>query len=232
IREDAGALSADIAALTGGQIVIGEEDRLDPPLALDTNGALREGNVAAHPMLEAGRSMRAAEESMAEMSRTRLRPDFTVGVNVNLSQMAFDRMYGQEPVMPTVGLTIPLWRGGVRAEIREAELRARQRELETADTRIFLEADLAAIIDQLERVQTRIDRFENRLRPQVRQTLDATLAGYRSGTVRFLELLDAQRMARDIEIDLVMARVREAELSARLDATTGRIPAVEASTSE
>jgi outer membrane protein, heavy metal efflux system len=173
-------------------------------------------------MLEAGRAMEAAERAMADMNRTMLRPDITVGVNLNLSRMAFDRMYGLEPVMPAVGLMLPLWRGGVRARIAEAELRATQRELETADARLRLEAELADVVAQLERVRGRIAVYETTLRPQVQQTLDASLTGYQAGTTRFLELLDAQRMALDVELDLIMARVRAAELSARLDAAAGR----------
>jgi outer membrane protein, heavy metal efflux system len=160
---------------------------------------------------------------MVEMSRTMLRPDLTLGVNLNLSRMAFDRMYGQEPVSPAIGVMLPLWRGGVRARIREAELRASQRELETADARLQLEAEVDDAVAQLARVRSRIAVYEGTLRPQVRQSLDASVAGYQAGTTRFLELLDAQRMALEVEIDLIMARVREAELTARLDAATGRM---------
>jgi outer membrane protein, heavy metal efflux system len=224
LAEDRAGLVARLAALTGGQLRIADADRLAPPSpappVADRAGYL--AAVATHPQVEAGRAMQAAEESMADMSRTMLRPDFTVGVNLNLSRMAFDRMYGQEPVMPALGVMLPLWRGGVRAQVREAELRASQRELETAGARVSLEAELDDVLTQIARVQDRIARYEDRLRPQVRQSLDASLSGYQAGTTRFLELLDAQRMALDVEMDLIMARVREAQLAARLDATVGR----------
>jgi outer membrane protein, heavy metal efflux system len=224
LAEDRAGLVARLAALTGGQVRIAEADRLAPPSPAPpvTDPSGYRAALATHPMVEAGRAMQAAEESMADMSRTMLRPEFTVGVNLNLSRMAFDRMYGQEPVMPALGVMLPLWRGGVRAQIREAELRANQRELETADARVSLEAELEDVLTQIARVQDRIARYEDRLRPQVRQSLDASLSGYQVGTTRFLELLDAQRMALDVEMDLIMARVREAQLAARLDATTGR----------
>jgi outer membrane protein, heavy metal efflux system len=231
LAEDRAGLEARLAALTGGQVVISAGDVLAPPSSAPTveadaaaERARHRAAIDGHPMVEAGRAMQAAEESMADMSRTLLRPEFTVGLNLNLSRMAFDRMYGQEPVMPAVGVMLPLWRGGVRAQVREAELRASQRELETADTRLSLETELDDVLTQIDRVQDRIARYENRLRPQVRQTLDASMAGYQAGTTRFLELLDAQRMALDVEMDLIMARVREARLAARLDATTGRGP--------
>jgi outer membrane protein, heavy metal efflux system len=226
LAEDRAGLVGRLESLTGGQVRIDAADRLAQPSPPAPPGdpASRRAEVDAHPMLEAGRAMQAAEESMADMSRTMLRPDFTIGVNLNLSRMAFDRMFGQEPVMPALGVMLPLWRGGVRAQVREAELRAGQRELETADARVSLEAELADVLTQIARVQDRIARYRDRLRPQVRQTLEASLAGYQAGTTRFLELLDAQRMALDVEMDLIMAHVREAQLAARLDATTGRLP--------
>jgi outer membrane protein, heavy metal efflux system len=233
LREDRAGLVARIEALTGGSVRISAADRLAPPAAgtgrpgagdraIGAGAASYRAGLAEHPVLAAGRAMVEAEESMAAMSRTMLRPEFTVGVNLNLSRMAWDRMYGQEPVMPAVGVMLPLWRGGVRAQVREAELRATQRELETADARVRLEAELDDVLTQLDRVQARIARYEGQLRPQVRQTLEASLAGYQAGATRFLELLDTQRMALDVEVDLIMARVREAALVARLDSLTGR----------
>jgi outer membrane protein, heavy metal efflux system len=168
------------------------------------------------------------------MNRTMLRPEFTLGVNLNLSRMAFDRMYGTEPVMPAVGVMLPLQRRGIRARIEESELRAAQRELATFDTRVRLQAEADAVIEQLRRVRIRATSLEETLRPQVRQMLDASMAGYQAGTTRFLELIDAQRMALDVELELIMARMREAELEARLDAATGRgrVPASGADTNE
>jgi outer membrane protein, heavy metal efflux system len=225
LAEERSTLAADIGALSGGRIRIEPADRLAAPAAaaVAQDTASLRGDLDAHPMVEAGRAMAAAEQSMAAMNRTMLRPDFTVGANLNLSRMAFDRMYGQEPVMPAVGIMLPLWRGGVRARIEESELRAKQRELEAADTRLLLAAELQDVLAQLARVRGRIAAYEGTLRPEIRQTLDASMAGYQAGTVRFLELLDAQRMALEVELDLIMARMREAGLTARLDAATGRL---------
>lgn len=222
LEEQRTGLAARLAALTGGRVRIAPADRLAAPGPYASAPADQaDAGVANHPMVQAGRAMQEAELAMAQMNRSMLRPEFTIGVNLNLSQMAFDRMYGTEPVMPAVGVMLPLQRGGIRARVQEAELRATQRELEAAGARVELEAEVVALREQLARVRTRIATYENTLRPQVRQTLEASLAGYQSGTTRFLELLDAQRMALEVELDLVMARTREAELHARLDAATG-----------
>jgi outer membrane protein TolC len=227
LAEDRAALAARITALTGGRVVLGDGHTLAAPATAGVVADPAADRAAAedHPRIDAGRAMQAAEAASVELRRTMLRPELTLGLNLNLSRDAFERMYGQEPVMPAIGISLPLWRGAVRSEIREAELRVGQRELETEDVRLALEAELEDAHAQLARVRERIGRFEDRLRPQVRQTLEASLAGYRVGATRFLELLDAQRMALEVETELIDARVREASLIARLDAAAGRQPA-------
>jgi outer membrane protein TolC len=224
LAEQRAEVAGRLTALSGGTVRIGPDDRLSPPAALGADAPRPEPavGVAGHPMVAAGENMAAAERAMADMNRTMLRPEFTLGVNLNLSQMAFDRMYGTEPIMPAIGVMLPLQRRGIRARVEESQLRAAQRELETADTRIRLQAEADAVTEQLRRVRVRAASLEGTLRPQVRQMLEASMAGYQSGTTRFLELLDAQRMALDVELELIMVRMREAELEARLDAAAGR----------
>ncbi|HSJ23043.1 MAG TPA: TolC family protein [Longimicrobiales bacterium] len=224
LEEERAEAAGLLSSLTGGSVRVRGDAQLAPPAALRPAVVTREPAVAidGHPMVAAGEAMAAAERAMAAMNRTMLRPEFTLGVNLNLSQMAFDRMYGTEPVMPAVGVMVPLQRGGIRARVQESELRAAQRELETTNTRIRLQAEADAVTDQLLNVRTRVAALEETLRPQVRQMLEASIAGYQAGTTRFLELLDAQRMALDVELELIMARMREATLRARLDAAAGR----------
>lgn len=224
LEEERSGAAARLEALSGGALRPSSVDVLSPPSgspAAPTLPGGYEGAVDAHPMVEAGRAMRAAEEAMARMSRTMLRPDLTLGLNLNLSRMAFDGMYGQEPVMPAVGVMLPFPRGGTKARVREAELRAEQRGLEAEDARRTAAARVADALAQLRSVRARIAAYEGTLRPQARQVLDATLAGYQAGTLRFLELLEAERMALEVELELVMARMKEAELAARLDEAAG-----------
>lgn len=221
IEESGAALRARLSALTGGTLHLRLADRLAAP-----DGARRQGDdfveaVGAHPAVAAGEAMRTSEEAVARMRAAMLRPEFTVGATVNLSPMARAGRYGQEIVTPMIGVMLPLWRSGVRAEVRESEERARQRGLETEHVRVVLVAEAEDAFARLDRVRQRIIRYEQVLLPTVQQALESTLSGYRTGAIRFLELLDAQRMAFTIESDLIEARVLEAALVARLDAITG-----------
>lgn len=207
--------------LTAGQISIGLSTRIAPPPIPPERVSVDTDAVVSHPMVVANRAMQESEEAMIDARRAEGRPEFSVGVAVDLSPMARERMFGREPIMPSVGVTLPLWRSGIRAGIREAELRAQQRQLETEQARLSVEAMLEHVIHQFEHVRSRIFRYETDLQPRVELTREATISGYRAGTSRLLDLLDVERTALDLETDLITARTREAELYARLRAITG-----------
>jgi outer membrane protein, heavy metal efflux system len=221
LDESASALRARLAALTGGTLQFRAGDVLAPPGVDRQRGDDLVAAIEAHPAVSAGEAMREAEEAIARMRGTMARPEFTLGAAINLSPMAREGRFGQQLVTPMVGVMVPLWREGVRAEVRESEERARQRGLEADHARVVLAAEAEDAIARLARVRQRIDRYERDLLPTVQQALESTLSGYRTGAVRFLELLDAQRTAFSIEVDLIEARVQEAALSARLDAIIG-----------
>jgi hypothetical protein len=98
-------LAARIGALTGGEVVVRADDRLAPPsrphASFDAARGIRArcpstplGGWAGHAGGGGIHGRDAADHAPAGIHR---------GVNLNLSRMAFDRMYGQEPVMPAIG---------------------------------------------------------------------------------------------------------------------------------
>lgn len=220
--EEAHVLVARLAALTGGTVWIGSLGALAPPPARVQSPPEADPGATfdAHPTVAAEAAMQEAEAAEARMRRTMLRPEFTLGAALNLSSDARAGRYGQDVITPSVGVMLPLWRGGVRAEVREAEARARERALAAEHAFVTLSAEAEGVREALGRTRERIVRYETTLRPVARQTLDVSLSGYRAATAPFLSLLDAQRMALDVELDLVEAHVREAILVASLDALT------------
>lgn len=216
LSEEGTSFRQRLALLTGGRIDLTSSDRLAPPLAAVQVGGDELRQLENHPTVAANRAMRQSEEAMVDANRALGRPEFSVGVALDLSPMARERMFGREPVMPAVGVMIPLWRSGIRASVEEAEVRVRQRQLETDHVELSLATELEDVLEQLRQVRSRIQRYEQRLRPRVELTREATTSGYRAGTSRLIELLDVERTALDLEMDLLMARAREAELVARL----------------
>ena len=214
IDEEVSELQALIAVLTGGTIRIGPGDRLAEPTSILTRESR---GTDEHPALLAADAMREAAREEIRSNRTRLRPKLSLGAAVYPAGSGPDMT---EYVVPSVGVSLPLWTGGIRAQIREAELREQQRAIEAEHLQLSLSAEWTDLLSQLERVQQRIDRFESHLLPLAYQSLENALLGYRTGSRMLIELLDAQRMALDLEQDLIDAQVRATVLVARIDYLT------------
>lgn len=214
IDEEVSELRATVVVLTGGTIRINPGDQfaepswsIDPLLKTDD-----------HPAILATDAMREAAKAEVRANRIRLRPEFSVGATIYPAGTGPEM---SEYVVPSIGFSLPLWAGGVRAQIREAELREQQLRLEAEHVRLSLSTELADLLIQLERVQDRIDRYTTHLLPLAHQSLENALLGYSTGSLMLLELLDAQRLALDLELDLIEARVRAAALIARIDFLKG-----------
>lgn len=215
LEEQLTSLRQRIALLTGGRIQPSSNQRLSPPpsyIAVPADSA----RVGAHPLIVARQSLAAAADAATSVSRALGRPEFSISVAVDVSPMARERMYGREPVMPGIGVMLPLWRGGVRAQVEEAKARMRQRQFESDQARLALSTEFQDVMRQLAQVDERIRRYADVIRPRIELTREATLSGYRAGTAPLIELLDVERTAFDLELDLLSARAREAELYARL----------------
>jgi hypothetical protein len=128
MEDEAATAIQQITVLTGGKIHIGITDEVAEPetAGISVSGISMSG-IPDHPELEASRAMEASEQAMIRMNRTMLRPELTLGLGINLMPAARERQFGWEPVTPMIGVMLPLWRGGVRASVREAELRRQQR---------------------------------------------------------------------------------------------------------
>src|SRR5690625_36817 len=213
IDEEVSELRATVAVLTGGTIRINPGDQFaEPSWSIDP--VLQTDN---HPAILATDAMREAADAEGRANRIRLRPEFSVGAAIYPAGAGPDMT---EYVVPSIGFSLPLWTGGVRAQIREAELREQQLRLEAEHVQLSLSTELADLLIQLDRVQERIDRYTTHLLPLANQSLENALLGYRTGSLMLLELLDAQRMALDLEQDLINAQVRAAVLVARIDYLT------------
>jgi outer membrane protein, heavy metal efflux system len=218
------ALRSDIERLTGGRIPIGADLTLAPPPSPTPRSMDRERLAEAmliHPQVTSWQSMQRAAESATDVARLEGRPEITLGANVNLSPMARERMYGLEPVMPVVGVSLPLWRSGIRAEVEEQRLRSLTYEAEASAAMVALQSEVSALLTQLDRTENRIGRLRDRLRPRVDVALESTLTALRAGTARTIELLDLERSALEIDIEILTEELRRAELYARLRSILG-----------
>jgi cobalt-zinc-cadmium efflux system outer membrane protein len=162
---------------------------LPVPLADLTARALR-----ARPELRAEDHLVEARRRSLTLAKMEYLPDFKVGgqyIQVEKGTNPGFEKDGEDIWMATVGLSIPIWIGRIQAGIDEARARVRS---ETAQRRSMANQ----VLDDLQRAYERTTAaarveqiYRSTLIPQTRQRVDAARAGYQTGQVDFLSLIDS-----------------------------------------
>jgi outer membrane protein, heavy metal efflux system len=171
--------------------------------------------LEARPELRAAQARIRAREADVALARREFLPDFTL-------RGAYEGSWQEDPLKPLVGIevNVPLQLGRRRAALEEADARLereRSRLLQLED-RVRLEVALA--LERLHESWHLLDVSEQRLLPASRSRVAAARAGFASGRVPFLELVEAERALRGAEQSQLEARAtlsrRRAELSRAL----------------
>lgn len=165
------------------------------------------------PELAAGRAEIARADAEVQVMRDMFKPMATVRTGL-AKTMAEGRGW-----MAMVGLSVPIWRGKLRAGVAEAEA---MRVMSEADLRAMtrmVEGEAAAAVNQLQAARARQLAMTTDVLPRARMAIDASVAGYTAGqiplvsvieAVQALWLVQAEVIAADIEVGLAWARLGRA----------------------
>ena len=120
-------------------------------------------------------------------------------------------------------ITVPLFDfGSIKRERRAAEFEARSQENQVALLRSQAAAQVEVALVRLNQNRSTVQRYRTSLVPQTLDLLRKTQVGYAAGASTYLEVLEAQRAARQIQTEylqaLVGARTGEAALESALGA--------------
>lgn len=174
-----------------------------PPLAPPPAG---EPELGARPDVRAARARLAAAEQNRELARALRTRDVTVGLQAEHNlQNAPSNSYG-------VSVSLPLFvHHGHEGEIAraEAELSAAREQLERTQALARGEIDRAR--SALAAASERRRRFESGLVAAAREVAEAAEFAYRKGGLGLIDLLDARRTLRQVELDAAAARAEHAK---------------------
>ena len=129
-------------------------------------------------------------------------PDFTAGVKYieigSGDSMTDDS--GQDAWMATLSINLPIWRSKLRGGVNEAkaELEASTNKLQNMRNMMYFQIKDAHF--RLTTTKDLIELYRDALIPQAEQSLNSTEAGYETGKVTFLDLLDSERALLGIKI--------------------------------
>lgn len=180
--------------------------------------------LRSNPTLLAMDEQIEEQRFMAEVARQEGLPDLTVGLDYIVTNDALDRSIpesGDDPILLSFGINVPLWREKYNAGVREA-IATR---LAIAGSRADRANRIAAGIRRAWFEHTDADRrvrlYENTLIPKAEESLRASLAGFRAGETSFLDLLDTERTLLEFAVAAERARADRGTALARLNMLVG-----------
>jgi cobalt-zinc-cadmium efflux system outer membrane protein len=200
-------------------------DQADPPVPaafettpLDLNADdLLATAFARNPRLKAMEAdVRMAEASIALAAKSKV-PDFSLGLMADAK--AAPTMF-----RPLAGMTLPVWRDKIAAEIaraKAAELAALAR---LSAEQIALTVDFAEQSFAYREISRNLALLQNRLIPKARQSLEIARAGYLSGTIDFFNLINAQQTLLEFELGEIEARTQREITLAELSLLIAGVP--------
>jgi len=147
--------------------------------------------------------------ALYQLARKSKVPDFSFGLGADL-------MASPIPVMPTAGLTLPVWRDKIAAEIAAGSAAAR-----SAEARLSAEQlDLAVYFAETAFAWREADRnaglYSEKLIPKAESALESARAGYTGAVSGFLDLLGAERTLLQYQVEYATAAGQREIVSAEM----------------
>ena len=202
-----------------GRAVDGPIEIAPPPELPDPKGRADELlGIAEQNRPEIKRA--AAGLAQARTERTRMGreslPDYRLGFE-------YRTFRDNEPDMAMfmVSVELPIWRGKFRAGIREADqmVVSGQAALDAARQQADLDARQAWFDAQT--AQKTAHLYRNTLIPQAQTRFEASEAGYRTGRVDFMDVLESERFLLEARVMAAMAEGEAGMQAARLERALG-----------
>lgn len=149
-------------------------------------GDLRQILLDGNPELAALSHRASALKHDASLAARSGWPDFNVGLDWILTEG------GEDPLVLSLGLNLPLWRGKVAAHKSAAAARQDSGEQVLAARRYSLLADLEEILADWRGADRRLRLIRETLLPRSREILELREEGVRAGQASFADLLEAR----------------------------------------
>lgn len=163
------------------------------------------------------------QRTLADVARQEGYPSFSLGldyISTGDARMSGVSGSGDDPVLLSLGVSLPIWRGRYDAAVREALARR----LAVTQQRNATSNQLASSVHRAWFEHTdahRRVRLYGTLIPKAEESLRASLAGFRAGDASFLDLLDTQRKLLEFALAAERSRADRGQALARLTSLVG-----------
>jgi outer membrane protein TolC len=155
--------------------------------------------LISRPELAAGRAEVARAEADVEIMRDMFRPMATIRTGP-----AYTMAEGNG-WMAMVGISLPIWRGKLRAGVAEAQAMRAMSEADLRAMKRMIEGDAAIAVSQLQAARDRHLALANDVLPRARMVITPAVSGYASGQLPLVSVIEAVQALWLVQADLIAA---------------------------
>ena len=176
--------------------------------------------LTSRPELAAGRAEVGRAEADVQVMRDMFRPMATIRTGPAYT-MAEGRGW-----MAMVGVSLPIWRGKLRAGVAEAQAMRAMSEADLQAMTRMIEGDAAVAVNQLQAARDRQMALNSDVLPRARMVIEPAVAGYASGQLPLVSVIEAVQALWLVQSDLIAADTELGLAWARLGRAIGSYEAI------
>ncbi|HVG72654.1 MAG TPA: TolC family protein, partial [Vicinamibacterales bacterium] len=171
--------------------------------------------LTSRPELVAGRAEIVRAEAEVEVMRDMFRPMATIRTGPSYT-MAEGRGW-----MAMFGISLPIWRDKLHAGVAEAEAMRAMSEADLRAMTRMIEGDAAVAVSQLQATSDRQRALTTDVLPRARLAIEPAVAGYTSGQLPLVSVIEAVQALWLVQADLITADTELGLAWARLGRAIG-----------
>ena len=176
--------------------------------------------LAVRPELAAGRAEIARAEADVQVMRDMFRPMATIRAGPSYT------MTDGRGWMAMVGLSLPIWRGKLRAGVAEAQAMRMMAEADLRAMTRMIEGEAAVAVSQLQAARDRQAALNANVLPRARMAIEPAVASYASGQLPLVSVIEAVQALWLVQSDLIAADTQLGLAWARLGRAVGSYEAI------
>jgi outer membrane protein TolC len=176
--------------------------------------------LTSRPELAAGRAEVARADAEVRVMRDMFKPMATIRTGPSYT-MAEGRGW-----MAMVGLSLPIWRGKLKAGVAEAEAMRAMSEADLRAMTRMIEGDAATAVSQLQAAHERQTALTTDVLPRARMAIEPAVASYGTGQLPLVSVIEAIQALWAVQSDLIAADTQLGLAWARLGRAIGSYEAI------
>jgi cobalt-zinc-cadmium efflux system outer membrane protein len=176
------------------------------------------------PELAVARGLIDARRGEVAVARAQRRPELFAEVASDVWSLDRDP-FNSRSMGFQARISLPLFdRGRLRAGVDRAQAGIREQEAELAAATRTLHIEVQQAVAELDVAREAARNYETMILPRTQELLRATRAGFDTGLTSFLEVLEAQRVARLTQTEYLTALFEATRARIALDRALGVVP--------